>query len=232
MDGKSSYKGRVLVAGATGKTGQWVVKRLQHYGIPVRVLVRSFEKAAMFGSGVEVAVGHVQNTEEIAAAVKGCDAVISALGSSSFFGEASPQEVDRDGVIRLADEALKAGVTHFAMVSSIAVTKWYHPLNLFAGVLSMKYAAEEHVRSVFSREGRSYTIVRPGGLKDGEPLMFRLHVDEGDRIWNGWTNRSDVAELLVLSLWNGKARNRTFEVISESGEVQESLDRYYDRLAG
>jgi hypothetical protein len=62
--------------------------------------------------------------------------------------------------------------------------------------------------------------------------MFRLHVDEGDRIWNGWTNRSDVAELLVLSLWNGKARNRTFEVISESGEVQESLERYYDRLAG
>jgi nucleoside-diphosphate-sugar epimerase len=232
MNTQSSYTGKVLVAGATGKTGQWVVRRLLHYGISVRVLVRSAEKAAMFGDRVEVAAGHIQNTGEIAAAVKGCAAVISALGSSSFFGESSPPEVDRDGVIRLADEAAKAGVKHFAMVSSIAVTHWYHPLNLFAGVLSMKHAAEKHVMELFSREGRSYTIVRPGGLKDGEPLMHRLYVDQGDRIWNGWTNRSDVAELLVLSLWDTNARNRTFEVISEAEEPQEDLSRYYTKLAG
>lgn len=231
MEKNTSYTGRVLVAGASGKTGQWVVKRLMHYGVPVRVLVRSAEKAAMFGESVEVAVGHIQNPEEVAAAVKGCEAVISALGSSSVTGEASPSEVDRDGVIRLADEAAKAGVRHFGLVSSIAVTKWYHPLNLFGGVLSMKYAGEEHVRNLFSKEGRSYTIVRPGGLKDGDPLQFRLHVEQGDRLWNGSTNRADVAELLVLSLWNQKAKNKTFEVINEAEEPQETLDGYYEKLA-
>ncbi|MBM3421880.1 MAG: SDR family oxidoreductase [Chlorobi bacterium] len=231
MKKESLYTGKVLVAGATGKTGQWVVKRLQHYGIPVRVLVRSAEKASRFDDSVEVVTGRVQNTEDVAAAVKGCDAVISALGSSSVSGEASPSEVDRDGVMRLADEAAKAGVRHFGLVSSIAVTKWYHPLNLFAGVLSMKYAAEEHVRSLFSRENRSYTIVRPGGLKDGDPLQFRLHVDQGDRIWNGWINRSDVAELLVESLWLESAKNKTFEVINEAEEVQESLEQYYGKLS-
>jgi len=231
MDRKRLYTGKVLVAGATGKTGQWVVRRLQHYGIPVRVMVRSAEKADIFGGLVEVAVAHVQDQREVADALKGCDAVISALGSSSFFGEASPAEVDRDGVIRLADAAAAAGVKHFGLVSSIAVTKWFHPLNLFAGVLSMKHAAEEHIREIFSKNGRSYTIVRPGGLKDGEPLMHRLHVDQGDRLWNGWTNRSDVAELLVISLWNSKAGNKTFEVISEAEEAQESLERYYDGLS-
>lgn len=232
MKKESLYTGKVLVAGATGKTGQWVVKRLQHYGIPVRVLVRSAEKASRFDDSVEVVTGRVQNTEDVAAAVKGCDAVISALGSSSVSGEASPSEVDRDGVMRLADEAAKAGVRHFGLVSSIAVTKWYHPLNLFAGVLSMKYAGEEHIREVFSEEGRSYTIVRPGGLKDGDPLKFRLHVEQGDRLWNGSTNRADVAELLVLSLWNRKAKNKTFEVINEEEEPQESLEGYYEKLAG
>ncbi|MBM3163711.1 MAG: SDR family oxidoreductase [Chlorobi bacterium] len=232
MKKESLYTGKVLVAGATGKTGQWVVKRLQHYGIPVRVLVRSAEKASQFGDSVEVAVGHVQNLEEVAAAVKGCDAVISALGSSSFFGESSPSQVDRDGTIRIADEAAKAGVRHFAMVSSMAVTRWYHPLNLFAGVLLMKYVAEEHVRSVFSIEGRSFTIVRPGGLKNGDPLTFRLHVEQGDRLWNGSTNRADVAELLVLSLWNQKAKHKTFEVINEEAEPQQSLEGYYEKLAG
>jgi hypothetical protein len=96
----------------------------------------------------------------------------------------------------------------------------------------MKYAGEEHIREVFSKEGRSYTIVRPGGLKDGDPLKFRLHVEQGDRLWNGSTNRADVAELLVLSLWNRKAKNKTFEVINEEEEPQESLEGYYEKLAG
>jgi uncharacterized protein YbjT (DUF2867 family) len=231
MNKESSYKGNVLVAGATGKTGSWVVRRLLHYGVPVRVLARSAEKAReMFGDRVDVAVGAVQSASELAAAVAGCDAVISALGSSAFTGESSPSEVDRDGAIRLIDEAARAGVRHFAMVSSIAVTKWFHPLNLFGGVLTMKFAAEEHLRKVFGQGDRTYTIIRPGGLRDGEPLKHRLHVDQGDRIWNGWTNRSDVAELAVLSLWTPKAAKRTFEVISEAEEQQESLAGCFDRL--
>ncbi len=233
MESKRVYNGRVLVAGATGRTGQWVVKRLLHYGIAVRVFSREREKAsALFGESVEIVTGRIQSDSEIAAAVKGCDAVISALGSSSLSGESSPGDVDRDGVIRLVDEAARAGVKHFALVSSLAVTKWYHPLNLFGGVLMKKWEAEEHLRKIFSKEGRSYTIVRPGGLKEGEPLCHKLHVDTGDRLWNGFIDRSDVAELLVLSLWIDKAKNRTFEVVSDGEEQQSGLAKYYDTLAG
>ena len=225
------YSGTVLVAGATGKTGNWVVKRLLEHGVSVRVFVRSLEKAQeLFGDRVQVAIGRIQDREDIARAVEGCDAVISALGSSAISGESSPAEVDRDGAIRLIDESAKAGVKHVGMVSSIAVTKWFHPLNLFGGVLTMKLAAEEHLRKVFGQPGRTFTIVRPGGLRDGEPLEYRLQVDQGDRIWNGWTNRSDVAELLVLSLWVDKAKNRTFEVIAQAPEKQASLEGYFDRL--
>lgn len=227
----SEYKGKVLVAGGTGKTGSWVVRRLLHYGIPVRVLSRSEEKArTLFGDKVEIVVGKIQSDEDVTRAVEGCTGVISALGSSAVSGESSPSEVDRDGAIRLVDAAAKAGVKHMAMVSSIAVTKWFHPLNLFGGVLTMKHAAEEHLRKVFGQQGRSYTIIRPGGLRDGEPLQHRLHVDQGDRLWSGWTNRSDVAELAVLSLWVTRAKNRTFEVISQEPETQQSLETYYNQL--
>lgn len=232
MTDEKKYKGKVLVAGATGRTGRWVVSRLQHYDVPVKVLTRSAEKTKSLGD-VEVVEGKIQNEEDIARAVDGCTAVISALGSSEVFGDASPGEVDRDGVIRLVDEAAKAGVRHFGLVSSMAVTKWYHPLNLFAGILSKKLEAEEHLRDVFGKEGRSYTIVRPGGLRDGGPLLHDLHVDQGDRLWSGWINRGDVAELLVVSLWAEKAKNMTFEVINEREKEhrQEDLEHYYDKLA-
>ncbi len=232
MTEKTTYTGKVLVAGATGKTGRWVVERLKHYGVSVKVLSRAAEKAKSLGE-VEIVEGKIQSDEDVARAVEGCTGVISALGSSEVFGEASPGEVDRDGVIRLVDKAALAGVKHFGLVSSMAVTRWYHPLNLFAGVLSKKFQAEEHLRDVFGKEGRSYTIVRPGGLKDGEPLMHDLHVEQGDKLWSGWMNRSDVAELLVISLWTDKAANKTFEVIMEGEEEQpqKSLEKYYDRLA-
>jgi uncharacterized protein YbjT (DUF2867 family) len=233
MAESSGYAKKVLVAGATGRTGSWVVRRLLHYGVPVRVFVRSEEKVrSLFGDAVEVAIGKIQDADAIRRAVSGCDAVISALGSSAVSGEASPHEVDRDGAIRLMDEAANAGVRHFAMVSSIGATKWYHPLNLFAGVLNMKLAAEEHLRKRFSAAGRSYTIIRPGGLKDEEPLLYRLRVEQGDHLWNGWTNRSDVAELAVLSLWTEHAANKTFEVINDVPEPQQSLAGYFDKLSG
>jgi uncharacterized protein YbjT (DUF2867 family) len=231
MISKSVYNGKVLVAGATGKSGEWVVKRLLHYGVPVRVFSREREKALrLFGESVDIVTGKIQSVSDVARAVKGCDAVISALGSSSYSGESSPADVDRDGVMRLADEAAKAGVRHFGLVSSLCVTRWYHPLNLFAGVLLKKWEAEEHVRKVFSGQALSYTIVRPGGLRDGEPLRHKLHVDTGDRLWSGWINRSDVAELLVLALWVEKARNKTFEVVNESEQEQSGLEQYYDLL--
>lgn len=230
MTSTEIYKGKVLVAGATGKTGRWVVRRLLHYGIPVRVMVRDPEKARDLGDEVEVVKGRVQDAAEVAAAMQGCNAVISALGSSAVTGESSPAEVDRDGVIRLVDEAVRAGVKHFGLVSSLAVTKWYHPLNLFGGLLTMKFAAEEHLRKHFATEGRTYTIVRPGGLRDGEPLAHALVIGEGDHLWSGWTNRSDVAELLVASLWNPDAANHTFEVVSGEPAVQESLEPYFRGL--
>jgi len=229
MEGKRFYSGKVLVAGATGRTGQWVVKRLLHYGVAVRVFSREGDKAfRLFGERVEIVVGKIQESEDVARAVKGCDAVISALGSSSYSGDSSPASVDRDGVKRLVDEAAKAGVKHFGLVSSLGVTRWYHPLNLFAGVLLKKWEAEEHLRKVFSLPGCSWTIVRPGGLKDGEPLRHNLHVDTGDRLWSGWINRSDVAELLVLSLWVEHAKNTTVEVVNGIEQDQSDLAQYYD----
>jgi len=223
-----NFQGKVLVAGATGKTGKWVIKRLQAYGIPLRALVRSEEKGDALD--VEYVVGRVQSAADLQNAVSGCDAVISALGASSIFGDASPSEVDRDGMIRLVDAAAKAGIRKFILVSSLCVTKTLHPMNLFGGVLTMKFAGEEHLRKVFSQEGRSYTVIRPGGLKDGEPFKSKILFDKGDRIDSGSINRSDVAEVAVLSLSLSEAHNETFEMISMGEEVQNSLEPYFEHL--
>jgi len=230
------YNGTVLVAGATGRTGRWVVRRLQHYGIDFRLFVRSGEKAVeTFGPEVidRLTVGSVENDAEVDAAVMNVDAVICAVGGNVMDPEApSPADIDRDGVIRLADRSKKRGVSRFILISSLAVTKPDHPLNKYGNVLTMKLEGENEVRRLYATEGFSYTVLRPGGLVDeSEPLMHELIFDTGDRMETGRIDRSDVAEAAVEALWVPAARNLTFELI-QGGEARlDSFEKYYEDVA-
>jgi nucleoside-diphosphate-sugar epimerase len=222
------FEGKVLVVGASGRTGLWVICRLQHYGIDVRAFARKADKLAEF-SNLEVSLGKIQNASAIRSAVSGCSAIICTIGASELFGDASPVQVDGDGIIRLVNIARENEVKKFILVSSIAVTKPFHPLNLFGGVLSQKLRSENHLRSIYGKDGFTYTIIRPGGLKDGEPFKYQLQTGKGDTI-SGVIDRADVAELAVLSLWIKRVENETFEVIRTTPAEQKSLELYLEKI--
>jgi len=229
------FEGTVLVAGATGRTGRLIVERLQARGIDYRLFVRSGVKAVeQFGPEVvdRLVIGSVLSDKEVEAAVQHIDAVICAIGGEVTNPEAPPPSaIDRDGVIRLATSAKAAGVKNFVLVSSLAVTHPEHPLNKYGRVLDMKLLGEDGMRELYGEAGFRYTVLRPGGLVDGPPLMHKLTFDKGDRI-TGTIDRSDVAEASVISLWHPKAMNQTFELIKASDDEapQSSLEPFFETL--
>lgn len=228
------FLGRVLVAGATGRTGVWIVRSLHRHGVATRLFVRSTQKASeLFGDDLpaEIAEGSAENPEDIRRAVTGIDAFICAIGSTAVTPETPPPSaIDRDAVILLGKLARNAGVRHFILISSIGVTKPDHPLNRYGRVLDMKLAGENAIRKMFTGNAASYTVIRPGGLLDGQPFRHRLLLDTGDRI-TGSIDRSDVAEIAVLSLWAPHARQKTFEVVREKEERQESLEGFFAQIS-
>jgi uncharacterized protein YbjT (DUF2867 family) len=227
-----SFYGTVLVVGATGRTGEWVVKRLQNHHIAYHLFVRSGAKALeLFGPEVvdKLTIGSIENPEEIKAALSHADAVICTIGGNVTDPEAPPPSaIDRDGVIRLAKLAKEHGIKHFILVSSLAVTNPDHPMNKYGKVLTMKLEGENEVRRLYSDEGYSYTILRPGGLIDGPPMMHTLIFDTGDRITTGIIDRSDVAEAAVISLFTPAAHNLTFELIQSEAAPHSSLSHFFD----
>jgi uncharacterized protein YbjT (DUF2867 family) len=235
MQTMKPFEGTVLVAGATGRTGQWIVRSLQAHGIDVRLFVRSGSKAIeLFGPECvdSLAIGSIENPAEIEAALKGCRAVISAIGAYVTDPDAPPPSViDRDGMKQFATLARKAGVEKFVQVTSLAVTRPEHPLNKYGNVLNMKLEGENAIRSIYSEPGYSYTILRPGGLQDGPPFRHELLFGKGDSI-TGTIDRGDVAEAAVVSLWHPKAVNQTFELIKASdNEVpQTSFEPFFEQL--
>lgn len=71
---------KVAVIGGTGKSGKYLVKQLLDQDFQIKVLVRNPERLLNHNSFVEVIIGDANDYEVIRTLLKGCDAVISALG--------------------------------------------------------------------------------------------------------------------------------------------------------
>jgi uncharacterized protein YbjT (DUF2867 family) len=205
----------VLVAGATGGTGQEVVDQALAKGFRVRALVRDEAKARqLFGDRVQYTVGDVREPRSLKRAVKGVDQVISALGANvQRDPENSPERVDYAGVKALAEAARAGGVSQFILVSSMGVTHPDHQLNaMLDNILSWKLKGEDAVRAT----GINYTIVRPGELTN-EPAGRRgVRITQGDPLGGeGAVSRSDVAAILVDSIGRQDLYGKTFEVVGD-----------------
>ena len=205
----------VLVAGATGGTGQEVVDQALEKGYRVRALVRDEAKARMlFGDRVQYVVGDVREPRSLKRAVKGVDQVISALGANvQRDPENSPERVDYRGVRALAEAARAAGVSQFILVSSMGVTHPDHQLNaMLDNILSWKLKGEDAVRAT----GINYTIIRPGELTNEPGGRRGVRIMQGDPIGGeGSVSRSDVAAILVSALGRDDLYGRTFEVAGD-----------------
>jgi uncharacterized protein YbjT (DUF2867 family) len=220
----------VLVTGATGGTGREVVDQALEAGYAVRALVRDEAKArALFGDRVSYVALDVRDGAAIPAAVAGVDYVISTLGSGARSDPTNtPELIDYGAVKALAQSAQAAGVKQFVLLSSMGVTDPDHMLNkVLNNVLLWKKRGEDALRAT----GMPYTIVRPGGLRDGDKgASGGLVVLQGDPQRLGQVTRGDVAAILVAALANDAALFRTFEVISDPSGAPPDWSTFFDGL--
>jgi uncharacterized protein YbjT (DUF2867 family) len=221
----------VLVAGATGGTGQEVVEQALANGYRVRALVRDEVKArALFADRVQYVVGDVRKPHSLGKAVRGVDEVVSALGSNvQRDPENSPERVDYAGVSALAEAAKAAGVKQFVLVSSMGVTHPGHQLNpMLENILQWKLKGEDAVRAT----GINYTIIRPGELTNEPGGQRGVRIMQGDQPEAGGSiSRMDVAAVLVNALGRPELYDTTFEIVGDTGSKRIVWARLYTGLA-
>ncbi|NCP18836.1 MAG: SDR family oxidoreductase [Erythrobacter sp.] len=189
----------VLVAGATGLTGQRLVPQLIEAGHTPTALVRDGSDTSSLPEGCATRKGDL--TDLPADACEGMDAVIFAAGSGGDTSEEMTDKVDRDGAKALADRAKAAGVKRFVMLSARGVDNPDPDSGLYH-YAKAKREADEYLKS----SGVDYTIIRPGALtKDDGKRDVRLGDDvEGD----GTTARGDLAAVLTRAVDEDSMKNR------------------------
>jgi uncharacterized protein YbjT (DUF2867 family) len=216
-------EGSIVVIGANGKTGKRCVKYAAENGWDVIAATRDGNFPSL-SEIKEDARGRVTTKQcsvtssmaEITNAIDGAESVIFAASSSKNGG--TPQEIDRDGCIKVARACLSSkSVKRYVVVTSGAVSKPYSPvyifLNLFGGIMRAKIEGEDAVRALYyEREDDFYTIVRPGGLTEDPPRgVSACELNQGDDT-SGRVSREDVAAVCVECCKRDDAKNATFEL--------------------
>lgn len=209
----------VLVAGASGRAGRYVVRRLKEQGIPFRAMTRSRAEAeqrlgAEF-AGVDWVECDVRDPAQVAAAMRGVNQVISVIGANQVSGDNSAEFVDYGGVRNLVDAAAAEKVDRFVLLTAIGVTDPGHPFNKATrGALGWRFKGEEYLRA----SGLAYTIVRPGGLVNEPAGQKGLRLEQGDNwrpLLRSTLSRDDLALVLIESLRQPGARYATFELVND-----------------
>lgn len=109
---------RVLVAGATGYLGGFVVKEFLARGDATRALGRSSGKlASARAAGAETVVAEVTRPETLAGVCDDVDAVVSSIGITRQRDGLTYDDVDYRGNLALLNEARRARVRKFVYVS-------------------------------------------------------------------------------------------------------------------
>ena len=202
---------KAFVAGATGETGRRIVTELLKRNIPVRALVRNLEAAKdILPAAAELVLGDVLQKDSLSEAIGDSTVVLCATGARPSFDPTGPYLVDCEGTKNLVDVAKAKGIEHFVLVSSLCVSQFFHPLNLFWLILVWKKQAEEYLQ----KSGLIYTIVRPGGLKN-EDNSDPIVMSAADTLFEGSIPRTKVAQVSVEALSQAEAQNKIVEVVAK-----------------
>ena len=218
---------KAFVAGATGQTGRRVVQELVNKNIPVRAFVRNLEKGKeVLPSEVELVTGDVSKPETLGAAIADSTVLLCATGASPSLNPTLPYQVDYQGTKNLVDAAKAKGIEHFVFVSSLCASRFFHPLNLFWLILYWKKQAEDYIQA----SGLTYTIVRPGGLKN-EDNSDSIVMSSADTLFDGSIPRTKVAQVCVESLFQPEAKNQIVEIVAKAEAEQLSWEELFEKVA-
>lgn len=190
---------RVVIAGGHGKIALRLERLLAARGDDAVGLVRNPNQVTDVretGANAEVIDLEAATVDELAAHLRGADAVLFAAGAGPGSGAARKDTVDRAAAVLLADAAVAAGVPRYLLISSTGVDRPPTPGNdeVWAAYLGAKKAAEEQV----AERGLALTVLRPGPLTD-DPGTDRVALAPPGLARTPVT-RDDVAAVLAALL--------------------------------
>ena len=203
---------RIVIFGATGKTGQHVLRRALEEGHAVTAFTRSVNKVSADNPNLNVVQGDVYDAESVAGAVEDQDAAIVALGSNGL-GDKTTLTAGTKNVIEGMD---RHNTRRIVVLSAVGVRESSRQNSLLTRIV-----ANTMLRNIFAdhaaqeeavmQSSLDWTIVRAAILKD-EPASGNYTASNSGKVKR--INRADLADFLVKQVSDASYVKQAISVTS------------------
>ena len=215
---------KLLVLGASGRTGKRVAALALQKGHQVAAIVRSPEKVADLK--VEVFQGTPYDCETVERALKGCEAVVNVLNVSRESDNpwarlASPPDLISRSCANALQAMEKLGVKRYAALSAVGAGDSWRLLPLVVRLVvrysNLKAAFDDHTvqERLLVKSSADYTVVRAPMLTDKANPSGVLVVRPGEKM-KGSLSRQSAADLLLSILESGQHAREIIHISNRS----------------
>lgn len=236
---------KVLVTGASGRTGRLVFQKLhQNPNFEARGMVRDETRGKeAVGDDANLVIGDITDPTTLPDSFKGMEALVILTSASprkkegpadappvfTWDDNGRPEQVDWQGARNQIDAAKAAGIKHVVFVGSMGSSDENHPLNRIGNgnILRFKRKAEIYL----TESGMPYTIINPGGLLNEREGERELLVGNNDELFTVFGTascsipRGDVARVVVSALGTEEAKNKALDLVARpAGEGDITVD--------
>jgi uncharacterized protein YbjT (DUF2867 family) len=195
---------RLLIVGATGGTGRRLVAQALERGFWVTALVRDPSKLRLDHQRLNVVQGNVLDASSVDVAMRGQEAVLSALGHKRYF---YPTRILSEGTRNVLRAMETHGVRRFVCMSSLGIGDsagrlgLYYTFFVIPLILPLYFWDKTRQERTIAGSSLDWTIVRPGALTNGSKRgRVRHGARVGSFIWTVGVSRADVAEFMIDQL--------------------------------
>lgn len=195
---------RVLIVGATGGTGRQLVAQALEHGHEVTALVRDPSRLQVVHPRLTVLQGDVLDEHSVEAAMRGQEAVLSALGHKRYF---YPTRILSEGTRNILRCMETHGVPRLVCETSLGIGDsagrmgLYYTLFVIPVILPFYFWDKTRQERTIAASNVEWVIVRPGVLTNGEK---RGRVRHGHRVGSFLLtvriSRADVADFMLNQL--------------------------------
>lgn len=212
---------KILILGATGRTGKLIIEAALHKGHQVVAIARHPDKLDY--PGIDIREGTPYDFATVEKAVAGCDAVVNTLNVSRKSDNPwAPLAAPKDLISVSASHALrameKAGVKRFVALSTIGAGRSWNSsplvLKLIVTLSNLKYAFADHGRqeALLENSPVDYTICRSPMLTNEISDSPAMATPESEPPKGMKLSRKAAAEFMVRIIENKQYIRQTVNV--------------------
>ena len=202
---------KILILGATGRTGKYVIDEALKKGHKVSAIARDPDKLKNYE--IDIIQGTPYDYETVEKALTGCDAVINTLNVSRKSDNPwSPLAAPKDLISKSASNAIKAmektGIKRFVALSTIGAGRSWKTspaiLRFFVSISNLRYAFADHGKQEELLENSSidYTICRAPMLSSEVNSSGAIATRENEIPKSMKLSRNSAAEIFIKIIEN------------------------------